>query len=192
MKIGLFFGSFNPIHTGHLIIAQVVHQLAGLDKIWFVVSPQNPFKKTKGLLHEFDRLDLVRRAIGDNYHFEACDAEFSMPKPSYTADTLAYLSERHPSHHFQLILGSDNLRHFDKWKNYRLILDQYGLLVYPRSKAIEAEPELLSHPQVIFVDAPLIEISATFIRQRLREGYSVRYLVPDEVEQYIRSRRFYE
>ena len=192
MRIGLFFGSFNPIHTGHLIIAHVIMQSADLEKVWFVVSPQNPFKKPKNLLHEFDRMDLVKRSVADNEDFEASDVEFCMLRPNYTIDTLIYLKERNPDHDFKLIIGSDNLHYFHKWKKYRLILDEYGLLIYPRLKTLKIQDEILEHPNVVFIDAPLIGISATFIREKIKSKHSIRYLVHVNVEEYIKKKGFYE
>lgn len=189
MKVGLFFGSFNPIHIGHLIIANIAYQLTDLDEVWFVVSPQNPFKKNKNLLHEFDRIDLVREAIADEYHFRACDVEFDLPKPSYTVDTLAVLTDKYPQHHFSLILGEDNLSTFGKWKNYRVILEDFGLIVYPRPNS--KETDLVSHPNVKMIEAPQMDISATLIRKMVREGKSIRYLVPDAVEALILSRKLF-
>lgn len=189
MKTGLFFGSFNPIHIGHLIVANVMIESAHLRQVWFVVSPHNPFKKRAGLLHEFDRMDLVNAAIYDNYNFRASDVEFNMPKPSYTIDTLAYLSDAHPNREFQLIIGEDHLKSFPKWKNAQKILEHYSLLVYPRPGAQPSE--LIKHPQVQFVEAPLIDISATFIRKSIRNNRSIKYLVPSEVEQLIHARKFY-
>lgn len=189
MKIGLFFGSFNPVHVGHLIIANAMVEDTDMERVWFVVSPQNPFKSSKTLLHEFDRLDMVQMAIEDNFNLEACDIEFHMPKPSYTIDTMAWLSDKYPQHDFKLIIGEDNLRHFPKWKNHHLILEQYGLYVYPRPGA--APSELKSHPNVSIVNAPLVDISATFIRRRLIEYKSIRYLVPDKVADHIKVRKFY-
>jgi nicotinate-nucleotide adenylyltransferase len=188
MKIGLYFGSFNPIHAGHLIIAQTLFQRGGLDQVWFVVSPQNPFKKQESLAHEHDRLRMVELAIEDNFDFRASDVEFRMPKPSYTIDTLTLLSEKHPQHQFSLFLGSDNLSHFHKWKNYKAILEHYPILVYPRP----GEVKTLDHPGVSYVDAPLLDISATFIRQSIQDGLSVRYLLPERVEQYIVAKKLYE
>ncbi|MGB3466832.1 MAG: nicotinate (nicotinamide) nucleotide adenylyltransferase [Cyclobacteriaceae bacterium] len=188
MKIGLFFGSFNPIHMGHLIVAQAVRELSDLDEIWFVISPQNPFKKNKKLLHEFDRLDMVRAAIDDNYSFRACDIEFSMPKPSYTIDTLVYLSEKHPNHSFKLLIGGDNLTNFHKWKNYQQILDDYGLIVYPRPNS-GVPPVDFENTEMI--SAPEINISATMIRKMIKEGMSPRYLLPDEVLELIKAKKFY-
>ena len=208
MNIGLFFGSFNPIHLGHLIIANVVREQTNLQQVWFVVSPQNPFKKAKNLLNEYDRLRMVELAVEDNYDLRACNIEFSMPKPSYTADTLAYLSEQHPTHNFHLILGSDNLTHFHRWKNYPAIIDHHVLYVYPRpgeaqpgeAQPGEARPDVSSskiaeavssHPNLRFVEAPLLNISATFIRNLVQQDRSVKYLVPDAVADYIRDKKLY-
>jgi len=189
LKVGLFFGSFNPIHIGHLIIANTIVQSDTVDQVWFVVSPQNPFKKSGSLVHEFDRLDMVRAAIADNYLLQASDIEFGMDRPSYTADTLAYLSQKHSGISFSVIMGEDNLRNFPKWKNYAYILEAYGLIVYPRPQA-EAS-EIKNHPQVQMVDAPKIDISATFIRRQIALGRSIKYLVTDHVEELINSRRLY-
>jgi nicotinate-nucleotide adenylyltransferase len=187
VKIGLFFGSFNPIHLGHLIIANTILSNADLNEVWFVVSPQNPFKKQQSLLHEFDRLKMVELAIADHFHFKASDVEFRMPKPSFTIDTLTYLSEKFPQHAFQVMIGSDNLNHFHKWKNHHLILENYGLIVYPRpGEMIE-----FHHPKVTFIEAPLMDISATFIRETLQKGKSVRYLLPPKVEEYIIDKKLY-
>ena len=188
MKIGLFFGSFNPIHIGHLIVANIMAEYTG--RVWFVVSPQNPFKKNKSLLHEFDRYDMVEKAIQDNYRLQVTDVEFSMPKPNYTIDTLTYLTEKHPQHKFKLIIGSDNLAQFPKWKNYQKILDNHGLLVYPRPNAVESE--LFSHSGVEVIDAPLLDISASYIRNAVKKKKSIRYLVPEVVEAFIESKGFYQ
>lgn len=190
MKIGLFFGSFNPIHTGHLIIANIMAENTDLKKVWFVVSPQNPFKHSKGLLHEFDRYDMVKAAIADNYKFEVSDVEFHLPKPSYTIDTLTYLAEKHPEKEFRIIIGSDNLESFTKWKNYEQILKLHGIYVYERPNAQPSE--LKSHPNVTIVQAPMLDISATYIRQCIRDKKSIRYLVPEPVEQMILQKGFYQ
>lgn len=190
MTIGLLFGSFNPIHSGHLIIANILQESTDLNQVWFVVSPQNPFKKKSTLLHEFDRLDMVRAAIYDNYNFQASDIEFSMPRPSYTIDTLIYLQERHPDYKFKVIMGEDNLTHFHKWKNHELILNNYGVIVYPRPDV--APVELKNHINVQVVEAPLLDISATFIRNYVKKGYSLRYLVPAPVEEIIRAKKFFQ
>jgi nicotinate-nucleotide adenylyltransferase len=189
MKIGLFFGSFNPIHYGHLIIAQAVLNQTDVDQIWFVISPHNPQKSSKTLLHEFDRMDLVDRAIADNYQFKSSDIEFQLAKPSYTIHTLTHLSERFPTHTFKLILGGDNLEQFKSWKNYDQILDYYGLYVYPRGE--KESSDLWQHPQVTCIEAPLLQISATYIRQCIQQGKSIKYLVPDTVEALIQSKKFY-
>ncbi len=189
MKIGLFFGSFNPIHIGHLIVANVMVENTDLHQVWFIVSPQNPFKKRNTLLHEFDRIDMVNAAISDNYNLKASDIEFNMPKPSYTIDTLTYLSDKHPDKNFQLIIGEDNLKTFPKWKNAERILEHYGLLVYPRPNAQPSE--LIQHPNVQMIEAPMIDISATFIRKSLQNNRSIKYLVPKNVEELIHAKKFY-
>jgi nicotinate-nucleotide adenylyltransferase len=189
LKIGLFFGSFNPVHIGHLIIANIMAETTDLNKVWMVVSPQNPFKPSKGLLHEFDRFDMVRAAVYDHYKLEASDIEFHLPKPSYTIHTLVHLREKHPDKQFKVIMGEDNLTNFVKWKNHEMILEDYGLYVYPRPGAQPSE--LKQHPNVKMVDAPLLDISATFIRNCVRKHQSVRYMVPDAVEELIRTRGFY-
>jgi nicotinate-nucleotide adenylyltransferase len=189
MKIGLFFGSFNPIHIGHLIIANIMAANTDLDRVWLMVSPQNPLKPSKGLLHEFDRYDLVKAAIAGNPKLEVSDAEFHLPKPSYTIHTLAHLSEKHPSKQFKVILGQDNLENFSKWKNYQQILDLHGLFVYPRPNATQTDFQ--HHPNVTLIDAPLLDISATYIRQCIRDNKSIRYLVPEAVEQLIHQKQFY-
>jgi len=188
-KIGLFFGSFNPIHIGHLIVANTLVETTDLAKVWFVISPQNPLKQSKGLLHEFDRYDMVRAAVYDNYKLEVSDVEFHMPKPSYTIHTLVYLSEKHPDKEFRVIIGEDNLESFTRWKNYEQILENYGLYVYPRPGVTSSE--LKRHRNVQVVEAPLLDISATFIRNSIRKGYSIRYLVPESVEAIIREKKFY-
>lgn len=162
-----------------------------LDQVWFVVSPQNPFKSSKSLLHEFDRLKMVELAIADNYQLKAVDVEFHMPKPSYTVDTLAYLSDKHPDHEFVLIIGEDNLVHFHKWKNYETILAHHGLYVYPRPN-VDKEKIKVSGEHIRYVDSPMLDISATFIRKAIKEDRSIRYLLPESVIGYIRSKHFYE
>jgi len=189
MNIGLFFGSFNPIHMGHMIIANVVHESTDLDQVWFIVSPQNPFKKGGNLLPEHDRLDMVREAIHDDFYFHVSDIEFNMPRPSYTIDTLTYLSDKYPQHQFKLIIGEDNLASFPKWKNSEVILKNCGLIVYPRP---HAEPtDLKDHQAVHWVEAPKIDISATLIRNLIQRNKSVKYLVPEGVRQLIESRKYF-
>lgn len=189
MRIGLFFGSFNPIHVGHLIVANVMATTTDLEQVWFVVSPQNPFKKNKSLLHEFDRYDLVERAIADNHRLKATDVEFAMTRPSYTIDTLRRLREGFPRHAFRLIIGEDNLAQFGNWKEYEAILADFGLYVYPRPNS--APGPFHTHANVRLVEAPLLDISATFIRAQLKAGRSIRYMVPDAVERLIELRKFY-
>ena len=189
-KIGLFFGSFNPIHIGHMIIANIMAENTDLNKVWFVVSPQNPFKLSKGLLHEFDRYDMVKAAIADHYKLEVSDVEFNLPKPSYTIHTLAYLTEKFPGKEFKVIIGEDNLENFAKWKNHEQILDQFGLYVYPRPHVTNSD--LKRHPHVKIIEAPLLDISATYIRNCIKDNKSIRYLVPEPVEQLIRLKHFYK
>lgn len=189
MKIGLFFGSFNPIHIGHLIIANTMASATDLEQVWFVVSPQNPFKKNSSLLHEFDRYDMVQRAIADNPLLKVTDIEFHMPRPSYTIDTLVRIQEKFPQHEFKLIMGEDNLAQFPKWKNHDKILEYVGLYVYARPAS--APHQFKNHPAVRFVEAPLLDISATYLRACLKNGSSIRYMVPEVVEQMIRIKKFY-
>jgi nicotinate-nucleotide adenylyltransferase len=189
LKIGLFFGSFNPIHVGHLIIASTIVETTDLSEIWFVVSPRNPLKSSKSLLHEFDRYDMVQRAIADDFRFRVSDVEFNMPRPSYTSDTLAFLSDKHRDKQFELIIGEDNLVSFKKWKNYEAILENYGLIVYPRPGM--AKSEVKPQKNIRIVEAPLLDIPATFIRKLVREEKSIKYLVPQEVEQLILAKKYY-
>ena len=190
MKIGLFFGSFNPIHSGHLIIANIMVETTDLEKIWFIVSPQNPFKKRANLAHEMDRYDMVQAAVYDNYNFQVSDIEFSMPRPSYTVDTLAYLSDKYANHQFKLIIGEDNLLNFNKWKNADVIMKDYGLYVYPRPGINISKDEHINS-SIQFVEAPVLDISATFIRNLVKNGKSIKYLVPDSVEALIHARKLY-
>lgn len=189
MKIGLFFGSFNPVHIGHLIIANHMATHTDLDRVWLVVSPHNPHKPKKTLARDHDRLHLVRLGIGDNPRLEASNVEFSLPKPSYTVDTLAVLRERYPDHTFSLILGGDNLATFMTWKNPEQILAQHDLYVYQRP-GTELGP-LAQHERVHIAQAPLLDISATYIRDCIRADKSVRYLVPEPVWEYLEGSRLY-
>ena len=189
MKVGLFFGSFNPLHIGHLLIANTFVETTDIQRVLFVVTPQNPFKKLSSLAHEFDRFDMVKAAISDNENFDVSDIEFSLPKPNYTIHTLTYLKSKHPKDEFVLLIGEDNLTHFHKWKNSEIILEDYEVYVYPRPNAKKSD--LHDHPKVKLVDLPLIDVSATFIRSAIRENRSIQYLVPKEVEDLIRSRKLY-
>jgi nicotinate-nucleotide adenylyltransferase len=188
-EIGLFFGSFNPIHTGHMIIANLVKETTSVEEVWFIVSPQNPFKKNKNLLHEFDRLDMVNAAIADDYQFRSSDVEFNMPRPSYTIDTLTLLQEKHPDKKFKLIIGEDNLASFPKWKNHDKILEHFGLIVYPRPNSKPSD--LRNHKNVQVIDAPEVDISATLIRKLVKNGKSINFLVPDTVAGLIQSKGFF-
>lgn len=194
MKIGLFFGSFNPVHIGHMAIANYMAQFTGLDKVWFVVTPHNPLKPKASLLSDKQRLRLVREAIGDSTMFRASDIEFGLPQPSYTVNTLAYLKEKYPDDEFVLIIGSDNLRTFHKWKNCEEILKNHELFVYPRAtaKAGDIPPELAGHPHIKLVDAPLMEISSSFIREAIKNKKDVRNFLPQAVWEYMGEMRFYE
>ena len=189
-KIGLFFGSFNPIHNGHLMLANYLAEYGDLDEIWFVVSPQNPFKDKKSLLADRHRMYMVELAIKGDERFRVCDIEFYMPKPSYTIDTLTRLAERHPNTDFYLICGMDCLESFPKWKNHQMILQYHHLLVYPRKGF--SNNELANHPSVKIINAPEIEVSSTFIRNAIAEGRDVRYFMPKEVYKYIIDMHFYE
>ena len=190
MKVGLFFGSFNPIHIGHLIISNTVYEYTEMDEIWFIVSPLNPLKRqSKSLIHEFDRMDMVERAIEDQPHFKAKDIEFHLPKPNYTINTLVYLEEKYPNDKFKLIIGEDNLSNFTRWKNYNLILENYGLIVYPRPNS--KENSIRNHRNVIIVEAPRLDISASFIRKSIKMGKSIKYLVPSKVYEFIKDRKLY-
>ncbi len=189
-KVGLFFGSFNPIHIGHLIIANVMAENTDLKKVWLVVSPQNPLKPSKGLLHQFDRYDMAKAAVADHAKIEVSDVEFRLPIPSYTIHTLAHLHEKHPDKEFKVIVGEDNLENFAKWKNHDQILAHYGLYVYPRPHVTDSE--FKRHPNVKMVEAPLLDISATYIRNCIKNNKSIRYLVPESVETMIRLKGFYK
>lgn len=188
-RIGLFFGSFNPVHTGHLIIAEYMAGMTDLQQIWFVVSPHNPLKAQASLAKDFDRLHMVRLAIEDNPKFRASNIEFSLPKPSFTIDTMAYLHEKHPEHTYSLIMGSDNLDTIHKWKNYELLLKRYPIHVYkrPGSEHITNPP----NADVKIHDVPLLNISSTYIRRQIAGGHSVRYIVPDKVYEFLDGSRLY-
>ena len=189
-KVGLFFGSFNPVHNGHMIIANFMLEFSDLGQIFFVVSPQNPFKEKASLLEDYHRLALVKEAIGDTDKYYACDIEFKMPKPSYTIDTLTYLKEKYPEKEFSLIMGSDNLKSFHKWKNASQIIDNYRLYVYPRPGFDESEVE--GNENITIVQAPLMEISSTFIRNAIKEKKDVRFFMPERVWKYIKEMHFYK
>lgn len=188
MNIGLYFGSFNPIHTGHLIIASHVLNHCPVDRIWFVVSPQNPFKQPASLLNEYDRLHLVELAVRGNDDFLASNIEFHLPKPSYTIDTLTYLHEKHQNHRFSIIMGSDGYQNIGNWKNSAVLLQNYPVYVYQRpGHSVQPNSALTT----LIADAPLLNISSTFIRQTIAAGKSIQYLVPDVVRMEIERNNYY-
>jgi nicotinate-nucleotide adenylyltransferase len=189
MEIGLFFGSFNPIHNGHLIIANHILNETELDKIWFIISPQNPFKESNSLLNTYDRLHLVARATENDARMKPSDIEFSLPKPSYTSTTLAFLNEKHPDHQFSIIIGSDSFQNLSKWKNFGYIVKNYQIIIYKRP-GFEVINPLGAKVQVM--DAPLLEISATYIRELVKNHKSIKYLVPESIEEEIQNNRFYQ
>lgn len=200
--IGLFFGTFNPIHVGHLVIANYMAQRKEIDEVWFVVTPLNPLKAKASILADYHRLRLVNEAIFENPLLKASDIEFNLPQPSYTIDTLTYLTEKYPVNQFSIIMGEDNLRTLPKWKNYREIVKNYGVLVYPRVSTeydlnIKTNPEearkILGDPNVTFCsEVPVMAISASFIRKQIRDKKSVRYLLTPPVVKYIEEMHFYE
>lgn len=188
MKIGLYFGSFNPIHNGHLIIASLAKHTTDLQQVWLVVSPQNPFKPSSSLLNEYHRLHLVQTAILDDPHLRASDIEFHLQKPSYTVETLAYLHDKYPQHEFSLIMGSDSFSNLSQWKNAETIITNYEIYVYPRPNHI-IENKIQARTRVI--EAPLLEISSTQIRSLVQSGIPIRYLVPDNVAAEIERNNYY-
>lgn len=192
MKIGLYFGSFNPIHVGHLIIANHVINITDYDKIWFVVSPQNPLKPSNSLLNEYTRLHLVRLAIEDNPSFKVIDVEFNLPKPSYTIDTLTYLKEKYPSYSFAVILGSDSYQNLPKWKNYQTLINENELLVYERPGFPFNPQSSIPSQTILLKGAPLLDISATSIRKLLSQGKSIQYLVSEKVREEINAAGYYK
>lgn len=189
MKVGLYFGSFNPIHIGHLIIAAYMADHTDVDEVWFVVSPQNPFKNPAGLLNQQHRLSLVQLAIENVPKLKASNVEFKLPKPSYTVDTLTYLKEKHPTKTFTIIMGSDGFQNIDKWKNYQTILDNYSIYIYNRPGF--AVTKYLSDT-IKIIDAPLLEISSTMIRKNIKEHKSIRFYVPDVVYDEIMEKGYYQ
>jgi nicotinate-nucleotide adenylyltransferase len=189
MKIGLYFGSFNPIHIGHLIIANHILNETDLDKIWFVVSPLNPFKESDNLLNEYDRFHMVQKAIETDNRLRASDIEFSLPRPSYTVHTLTYLHEKYPTYDFSIIMGSDSFQNLGKWKNAEVIIKRYPVIVYKRP-GFEVDNKV--NAQLTIMKAPLLEISATHIRELIRSGKSIKFLVPPSVEEEIHAAGLYK
>ncbi|HLG34554.1 MAG TPA: nicotinate (nicotinamide) nucleotide adenylyltransferase [Bacteroidia bacterium] len=190
MKIGLFFGTFNPVHAGHMVIAGYMTEFTDLEQVWFVVTPHNPMKQHQDMLADYHRLALTRIATENNRKFKVSNIEFSLPKPSYTFDTLSHISEKHPEHEFALIIGADNLEIFEQWKNHLSILEKYFLYVYPRHRC--SGGNLVSHPHVKMTEAPLMEISSTFIRDAIKNKKDIRYMLSDAVHKYIDEMHFYE
>lgn len=189
LKVGLYFGSYNPVHIGHMAIANFFVEYGGFDQLWFVVSPHNPHKSKENLLNDYDRLEMMHIAVGNDHRFRVSDIEFRLPRPSYTIDTLTYLTEKFPDHHFSIIMGSDNLKNFHKWKNHESILEHFGISVYPR---IGFSQELLAdYPSIRIVHAPQMEISSTFIREAIRTGKNISYFLPHGVWEYIEKMGFY-
>lgn len=191
-EVGLFFGSFNPIHTGHLIIGNHLVEHSTINELWFVVTPQNPFKKKQSLLDNHHRLEMVFRALEGYEKMRASDIEFRLPQPNYTIHTLAYLEEKHPNAAFSLIMGEDNLKNFHKWKNYEQILDRYTIYVYPRISQGTIPEQFINHPKIKKINAPIIEISATFIRNEIKTGKNIKPLLDGRVWEYIDQMGFYQ
>ena len=189
MKIGLYFGSFNPVHNGHLIIAKHVINNTDLKQVWMVISPQNPLKKSNSLLNKYDRLNMVQSALEGETKIKASTIEFNLPSPSFTIDTLAYLKEKHKQHQFSIIMGSDSFTNIKKWKNYEMIIKNYEIYIYQRTGyPIQNTEETIVNK----LEAPLIEISSSAIRKIIKDGKSIRYLVPDVVDQQIKENKYYK
>ncbi|GAA3644425.1 nicotinate (nicotinamide) nucleotide adenylyltransferase [Flavivirga jejuensis] len=192
MKVGLFFGSFNPIHIGHLVIANHLAEYSDLDQVWFVVTPHNPFKKKSSLLDNYQRLEMVYRATKDYTKLKPSDIEFNLPQPNYTINTLVYLQEKYPDHAFSLIMGEDNLKSFHKWKNYELILENHHIYVYPRISKNKIETQFDGHKKIHYIDAPIMELSSTLIRNAIKTGKNVKPMLPEFVWEYLDEMNFYK
>ncbi len=192
MKIGLYFGTFNPIHVGHLIIANHLLENSELDEVWMVVTPHNPHKKKANLLEDYHRLHMIHLATEGYDKIKPSDIEFKLPQPNYTINTLVHLQEKFPKNDFCLIMGEDNLKSLDKWKNYEMILKDYTIYVYPRISEFEIPEEFVNHPKIHKVDAPIIELSSTFIRNSIKEGKNIRPMLSDKVWEYIDHNLFYK
>lgn len=192
MKIGLYFGTFNPIHIGHLIIANHFAEYSGLDQIWMVVTPHNPLKNKKTLLDDHERLQLVNLATENYPKIKPSDIEFKLPQPNYTVNTLAHLQDKFPQHEFSLIMGEDNLKSLHKWKNYEVILKNYAIYVYPRISSELENSNFRNNPNIHFIDAPIVEISSTFIRENIKNKKNVQPLLPSKVWEYIDHNNIYK
>ena len=192
MKIGLYFGTFNPIHVGHLTIANHLVEHSDLDQIWFVVTPLSPFKKKSSLLDNYQRLEMVYQATKEYLKLKPSDIEFGLKQPNYTINTLTYLFEKYPEHEFALIMGEDNLKSFHKWKNYEQILENYSIYVYPRLSKGKIDSRFKNHPKISYISAPIMELSSTFIRDNIKDGKNVKPMLPDHVWKYIDEMNFYK
>ena len=192
MKVGLFFGTFNPIHVGHLTIANHIAEYSDLDQVWFVVTPHSPFKKKNSLLDDHQRLEMVYQAVKDYPKLRQSDIEFHLTQPNYTINTLVHLEEKFPDHEFALIMGEDNLKSFHKWKNYQLILELHDIYVYPRISEGKVETQFDEHPKIHHVNSPIMELSSTFIRKSIKEGKNVRPMLPENVWEYLDEMNFYK
>ena len=191
LKVGLYFGTYNPIHIGHLAIANYMVEFTDIDQLWFVVSPQNPHKTKANLLDDYQRLEMVHRAVEGDDRMRASNIEFNLPRPSYTVDTLVYLKEQYPNYDFVILMGSDNLENIHKWKNYEIILENYGVFVYPRPGFDRTKVQY--HKNISIVEeAPLMEISASFIRKAIRNGKDVRHFIPPKTREYLEEMNFYK
>ncbi len=191
MKIGLYFGTFNPIHIGHLVIANHLAEYSDLNQIWFVVTPQSPFKVKQSMLDNYQRLEMVYRATKDYDKLKPSDIEFNLPQPNYTVNTLAYLQEKYPKYEFSLLMGEDNLKGFHKWKNYEWILSNHNIYVYPRLSEGVIETQFEDHPHIHKVEAPIMELSSTFIRNAIKQGKNVKPMLPEHVWEYVDEMNFY-
>ena len=192
MKIGLYFGSFNPIHIGHLVIANHMAEYSDLNEIWFVVTPHNPFKNKSSLLDNYQRLEMVYRATKHYKKLKSSDIEFGLPQPNYTVNTLAYLQEKHPNNAFSLIMGEDNLDSFHKWKNYDVILENHDIYVYPRLSDKQVATQFDGHKKIHHINAPIMQLSSTFIRNAVKEGKNVKPMLPEHVWAYLDEMNFYK
>jgi len=192
MKIGLYFGTFNPIHVGHLVIANHLAEFSDLDQVWFVVTPHNPFKKKSSLLNNNHRFQMVDRAVENYPKLKVSDIEFNLPQPNYTINTLTYIQEKYPKHDFSIIMGEDNLKSFHKWKNYDVILENHHVYVYPRISKGKVDSQFKSHEKIHRVDSPVMEISSTFIRKSITEEKNIRPLLPENVWSYLDEMNFYK
>ena len=191
MKVGLYFGTFNPIHVGHIIIANHLVEYSDLDEVWMVVTPHNPHKKKSSLLANHHRFELVYLALQKYTKIKPSDIEFKLPQPNYTVNTLAHINEKYPQHEFSLIMGEDNLKSFHKWKNYDIILENHTIYCYPRISNGEIKSKFENHPKIHKIDAPIIEISATLIRQGIKNNKNVAPMLSVETWKYIDEMNFY-